>query len=100
MKYLVHACFHFTRALLHQLLLLVWQKLEVLMPNSAHRCMCLATAEIKIRGFDFHFSFYPSGLEDILSITDKLNMMHAHMHAQVASCTQRQAGHLHLEVLF
>lgn len=54
--------------------------------------MCLATAEIKIRGFDFHFSFYPSGLEDSLSITDKLNMMHTHMHAQMALCTQKKRG--------
>lgn len=29
-KYVVHVCFHFTRALLHQLLLLVWQKLDLL----------------------------------------------------------------------
>lgn len=54
--------------------------------------MCLATAEIKIRGFDFHFSFYPSGLEDSLSIIDKLNMMHTHMHAQMALCTQKKTG--------
>lgn len=54
--------------------------------------MCLATAEIKIRGFDFHFSFYPSGLEDSLSITDKLNMMHTHMHVQMALCTQKKMG--------
>lgn len=54
--------------------------------------MCLATAEIKIRGFDFHFSFYPSGLEDSLSIIDKLNMMHTHVHAQMALCTQKKTG--------
>lgn len=54
--------------------------------------MCLATTEIKIRGFDFHFSFYASGLEDSLSITDKLNMMHTHMHAQMALCTQKKTG--------
>lgn len=60
------------------------------MPNSAHRCICLATAEIKIRGFDFHFSSYSSGLEDSPSIIDKLNMMHTHMHAQKALCTQKK----------
>lgn len=54
--------------------------------------MCLATAEIKIRGFDFHFSFYPSGLEYSLSITDKLNMMHTHVHAQMMLCTQKKTG--------
>lgn len=54
--------------------------------------MCLATAEIKIRGFDFHFSFSPSGLEERLSITEKLNMMHTHMQAQMALCRQKKMG--------
>lgn len=54
--------------------------------------MCLATAEIKIRGFDFHFSFSLSGLEERLSIIEKLNMLHTHMQAQMALCMQKEMG--------
>lgn len=54
--------------------------------------MCLATAEIKIRGFDFHFSFSPSGLEERLSIIEKLNMLHTHMQAQMVLCRQKKMG--------
>lgn len=63
--------------------------------------MCLATTEIKIRGFDFHFSFYSSGLEDSLSIINKLNTMHTHRlyTPKWLYIHKRKTGHLHKEVL-